>query len=160
MVHWRQDGAKADHGLGAESLEHVQDEVGKTPPAQVWLGRGKQHQVVWHVLGHADHVPLGLGPDRFAPPRRGMADARASVGEGVERLGVDLRDTWGAEVVDQEAHGARGGEPGVDPAAKAYDGKRPSQVLCIEILEFPQIAVSVAHAAQYRTALYTQAHGA
>ena len=84
-------------------------------------------------------------------PGLGVADTRASVGEGVERFRVDLGDALGTEVVDQVAHGASGGETRIDPAAEAYDGKWPPQVLRVEILEFPQVAVSVAHAAQYRT---------
>src|SRR5579859_7694206 len=104
-----------------------------------------------HVLRHADHVPLRLRPDRLAPPRRWVAHTWARIGEGVERLGVDLSYPLRAEMVDEVPHGTGGGESRVDPAAKADDGQRPPQVLRVEILEFPQVAVSIAHAAQYRT---------
>ena len=74
-----------------------------------------------------------------------MADARARIREGVERLGIDLRYALGAEVVDQVTHGASRGETRVDPTAKTDDGKRPPQVLRVEVLELPQKAVVVAH---------------
>ena len=76
-----------------------------------------------------------------------MADPRPRVGEGVKRLGIDLGNPLRREVFDQEAHRAGGSEPRVDPAAKADDGKRPPQVQCLEILEYPQVAVAFAHAA-------------
>ena len=67
-----------------------------------------------------------------------MADAWAGIGEGVEGLGVELGDALSLHVVDEVAHGARRGEAGVDPAAEADDGQRPTQILRVEAFDLAQ----------------------
>ena len=63
-------------------------------------------QVVVGVGVHPHDVPFSTWPDRNAPAWRGMADARARVGECIKRLGVELGDALARQVLTSPGAGA------------------------------------------------------